>query len=216
LIKLNSKFLGEAENMGIFLPDRILSQVEDYLSLLKKWSQVINLSSIKDPLKIFRYHFLESFYCCNFIGKKGKLADIGSGAGFPGLAIKLMRPGLKVWLIEPRRKRVFFLKEVIRKLDLRGVEVIQQRAEAWQAAPFHQINYITSRAMGKLDIIAQWASKVLAEEGIILLFISNKDTRKLGEAGLSLREKHRLPTRREAIIALCHPKKDVSRETFSL
>jgi len=206
LAKLNSQLIAEAEHMGVTLSKRVLAQVEDYINLLIRWNRVINLSSITDAQKIFRYHFLESFYCCQFIKKRGKLADVGSGAGFPGLAIKLLRPELEIWLIEPRQKRAIFLKEVIRKLHLRGVEVVQQRVETWQNVPFHEINYLTSRAVGKMDVIAQWAGKVMAEEGIIILYISNKDTRKLEKAGLKLREKHRLPTRREGIIAICQPK----------
>lgn len=206
MVRLNSQLLTEAENIGMSLPREVMAQVEAYISLMIKWNKVINLSSMTSTQEIFRYHFLESFYCCNFIGKKGKLVDIGSGAGFPGLAVKLLRPAMKVWLIEPRQKRAFFLKEVIRRLDLEDVEVVQQRVEEWHKAPFKEISYITSRAMGRLDFVAQWAKKAMAEEGIILLFMSNKDIGRLEEAGLRLRAKHRLPTRRAGIIALCQPK----------
>ena len=204
---LRSRLLAEADSIGLSLADEVLSQVEDYINLLKKWSRAVNLTSIKGDREIFRYHFLESFYCSRFLGEKGRLADIGSGAGFPGLALKLLRPGLKIWLIEPRQKRAFFLKEVIRQLDLKDVEVVQQRLEALPQGSIQRVDYISSRAMGKFRAIARWSRQVLTAEGWILLLMSNKDVARLEAAGLRLIQKHRLPTRKEGIIALCQPER---------
>ena len=202
---LRSGLLAEADSIGLSLPDEVLPQVEDYINLLKKWNRAVNLTSIKGDREIFRYHFLESFCCSRFLGEKGRLADIGSGAGFPGLALKLLIPGLQIWLIEPRQKRVFFLKEVVRQLDLKDVEVVQQRLEALPEGSIQRVDYITSRAMGKFKAIARWSRQTLTDEGWILFLMSNKDVPRLEAAGLRVVKKHRLPTRKEGIIALCQP-----------
>jgi 16S rRNA (guanine527-N7)-methyltransferase len=214
--QLVEQFIMEAENAGIYLSEKVLNQVEEYKRILLKWSSFINLTTIKNPLHMYRHHFLESFYCATFIPERSKLADVGSGAGFPGLAIKLMRPQLKVWLIEPRQKRAIFLKEVIRNLELKNVCVVQKRIEELKGNSLPRINYITSRAVGKLAIIVSWAHNILTEKGIIILLMSKSSMEQLDKEGLQLIEKHKIPFRKEGIIALCQPKKDVSRETFSL
>ncbi len=214
--QLVEQFIKEAENAGIYLSEKVLSQIEEYKRILLKWSSFINLTTIKNPLDMYRYHFLESFYCTTFIQKRGKLADVGSGAGFPGLAIKLLRPQLKVWLIEPKQKRAIFLKEVIRNLELKNVCVVQKRIEEIMGGAMPEVNYITSRAVGRLAIIVSGAHNILTEKGIIILLMSESSIEQLDKEGLQLIEKHKIPFRKEGIIALCQPKKDVSRETFSL
>jgi 16S rRNA (guanine527-N7)-methyltransferase len=214
--QLVEQFIKEAEDAGIYLSEKVLNQIEEYKRILLKWSSLINLTTIKNPLDIYRYHFLESFYCASFIAEQGTLADVGSGAGFPGLAIKLMRPQLKVWLIEPRQKRAIFLKEVIRSLELKNVSVVQKRIEELMGGSMPEVNYITSRAVGKLANIVSWAHNILAEKGIIILLLSESSIEQLDKEDLQLIEKHKIPFRKEGIIALCRPKKDVSRETFSL
>lgn len=214
--QLTKQFIKEAEDAGMHLSEKTVAQVEEYMRILLKWSTAINLTTIKNPLDIYRFHFLESFYCATFIQDAGTLADVGSGAGFPGLAIKLVKPQLKVWLIEPRQKRAIFLKEVIRSLGLKDVRVEQKRVEELSNGSLPGINYITTRALGRLNIIVSWARTILSEEGMLLLLISESGLAKLDKEGLQLIEKHKIPFRKKGIIALCQPKKDVSRETFSL
>ena len=213
---VNRQALEAAENMGIALSEKVLSQIEEYIELLIKWGKTINLTSITEPFEIFRYHFLESFYCGNFIKESGTLADVGSGAGFPGLAIKLLKPELTTWLIEPREKKAFFLKEIIRILSLKNVEVIQKKIENVGLDDTNSVDYITSRAMGRLEAIARWAQKALSPKGKILLLTNEKGIESLHKSGFVLRESHSLLTRREGVIAICQPIRNVSRETFSL
>jgi 16S rRNA (guanine527-N7)-methyltransferase len=214
--QLAKQFISEAEDAGMHLAEKTLAQVEAYMRLLLKWSAAVNLTSIKNPLDIYRFHFLECFYCATFIQDAGTLADVGSGAGFPGLALKLVRPHLNVWLIEPRQKRAIFLKEVIRSLNLKQVWVVQKRVEELSPGSPSRIDYITARALGRLNIIASWAHSILSEKGMLLLLISESGLTKLDKEGLLLIEKHKIPFRKKGILALCQPKKDVSRETFSL
>src|SRR3989475_9199109 len=104
-------------------------QVQLYLRLLLTWNEKVNLTAIRDPLEILYRHFCESMYAAEAIPlKNGRLADVGSGGGFPGLALKIMRPDLQVFLVESNIKKVTFLAEVIRELELTSAQVQIGRA----------------------------------------------------------------------------------------
>jgi len=108
--------------------DREISgKIRIYMDLIELWNRKISLTAVTDPQDILRFHFGESIYPLQFLGiERGRLADVGSGAGFPGLAIKIFRPDLEIVLIEPNRKKCAFLAEVARSLELSSVEVISR------------------------------------------------------------------------------------------
>src|SRR5216110_1331374 len=89
--------------------DQIL-QIQQYIKILLTWNEKVNLTAIRDPLEILHRHFCESMYAAEALSlEKGRLADVGSGGGFPGLALKIIRPGLQVFLVESNIKKVTFL-----------------------------------------------------------------------------------------------------------
>src|SRR6266513_1456917 len=99
--------------------DQVL-QIQQYIKILLTWNAKINLTAIRDPLEILHRHFCESMFAGISVPiERGRLADVGSGGGFPGLPLKIMRPGLQVSLIESNLKKATFLAEVIRELGLR-------------------------------------------------------------------------------------------------
>src|SRR2546422_7987166 len=105
-------------------------QVQLYLRLLLTWNTKVNLTAIQDPLEILYRHFCESMYAADAVPlQNGRLADIGSGAGFPGLPLKILRPQLDLHLVEANIKKATFLAEVIRELVLRDVRVLVGRYE---------------------------------------------------------------------------------------
>ena len=109
--------------------DQVL-QIQQYIKMLLTWNEKINLTAIRDPLEMLYRHFCESMYAAEAIPmENGRLADIGSGAGFPGLALKVVRPGLQVLLVESNIKKGAFLAEVIRELRLSGAQVLARRYE---------------------------------------------------------------------------------------
>src|SRR5256886_3412074 len=100
--------------------DQVL-QIQQYIKILLTWNEKINLTSIRDPLEILNRHFCECMYAASTAPvEHGRLADVGSGAGFPGLPLKIIRPELQVFLIESNVKKATFLAEVIRDLGLAG------------------------------------------------------------------------------------------------
>ena len=119
---------------GLSLNREQVSRLGSYLEVLRKWQERVNLISEPSPERLLRLHFLESFWLSeHFLEDRSVLTDLGSGAGFPGLAAKLYRPLLTVSLVEKNAKKVLFLEEVTRRLKLRGVSVFSRRWEEYEA-----------------------------------------------------------------------------------
>src|SRR5579863_3865218 len=118
----------------------LLEQLQAYLDLLLRWNTRVNLTSVRDPEQIVTRHFGESLFAAKVLAQHsvaehaGSLADVGSGAGFPGFPIKLLMPELALTLIESQNKKATFLREVARELALQGVTVFCGRAEEWNGA----------------------------------------------------------------------------------
>src|SRR5262250_813828 len=122
--------------------------IQQFTELLLVWNDKVNLTAIRDPLEILYRHFCESMYGATVLPvEKCRLADVGSGAGFPGLPLKIMRPELEVFLIESNVKRATFMAEVIREIGLTDTKVLVSRFEelAEEVAP---LDYVCSRALG--------------------------------------------------------------------
>lgn len=149
-------------------------QVQDYIRILLAWNDKTNLTAIRDPLDILYRHFCESVFAGFSIPlEKGRLADVGTGAGFPGLPLKIMRPGLQVFLIESNIKKATFLAEVIRELGLRDSQVLVRRYEELgeEIAP---VDYVCARALGEYDKFLEWAhSDSLAAKQVVLWISAN-------------------------------------------
>jgi len=132
-----------------------------------------------DPVEILARHFGESmFICCLMPVEKCRLADIGSGAGFPGLALKIACPELRLTLIESNKKKCAFLSEVVRALELENVEVMPIRFEEARVAPdFAEV--ITARAVGGFSDVLRWAKTALARRGHVILWLGGEDSTKV-------------------------------------
>src|ERR1700674_1710821 len=150
-------------------------QIQQYMNLLLTWNEKINLTAIRDPLEILNRHFCESMYAASTVPvEDGRLADVGSGAGFPGLPLKIIRPELEVMLIESNIKKATFLAEVIRDLGLEDARVFVSRYEELgeEVAP---LDFVCSRAVGEFVPFLEWAhsEKVAAKQ--VILWIGARD-----------------------------------------
>ena len=154
---------------GTALPETFLSQISAYLDLLIRWNVRTNLTAIRSPEEIITRHFGESLLAAQQISPAGKstLADVGSGAGFPGLPIKLWAPQLHVTLIESHHKKATFLREVIRTLKLTNIEVQATRA----AQTTQTFDYVTLRAVERFDQVLPAAARLLKPGGRLALLI---------------------------------------------
>jgi len=162
--------------------DQVL-QIQQYIEILLTWNEKINLTAIRDPLEILYRHFCESMYAAEAIPlKNGRLADAGSGGGFPGLPLKIIRPDLQVFLVESNIKKVTFLAEVIRELGLKGAQVLARRYEELgeEVAP---LDYVCSRALGEFPAFLQWAGSEHIAAKQVILWIGARDLPEIQEIG---------------------------------
>src|SRR5438552_5404446 len=154
--------------------DQVL-QIQQYIRILLTWNEKVNLTAIRDPLEILHRHFCESMYAADALSlEKGRLADVGSGGGFPGLALKIIRPGLQVFLVESNIKKVTFLAEVIRELGLNGAQVLARRYEELgeEIAP---LDYVCTRALGEFPAFLEWATSEQIAAKQVILWIGGRD-----------------------------------------
>jgi 16S rRNA (guanine527-N7)-methyltransferase len=160
--------------LGVQISSEQAGQVRTYISILLLWNQNLALTSVTDPDEIISRHFFESMLAAQFADfSNGRLADVGSGAGFPGLALKIMRPGLEITLIEANLRKCTFLKEVIRKLGFTRCSVQNSRLES--APPSTPaMDFITSRAFGQFDRLLNWARESLVIGGQIVLWVGKE------------------------------------------
>src|SRR2546430_3057240 len=154
--------------------DQVL-QIQQYIKILLTWNEKINLTAIRDPLEILHRHFCECMYAADAISLvKGRLADVGSGGGFPGLALKIIRPGLQVFLVESNIKKVTFLAEGIREFGRNRAQVLARRYEELgeEMAP---LDYGCFRALGEFPGFLEWARSEQIAAKQVILWIGARD-----------------------------------------
>lgn len=137
---------------------------------LIKWNRKINLTTITDPIEVASNHFLDSMVPARLMPPHAAMLDIGSGGGFPGIPLKVLLPELSVTLIDASRKKVSFLKHVIRTLKLDDIEALHMRAEdlADQPGYINRFDVIVSRALTSLECFVRLALPLLACGGLIM------------------------------------------------
>lgn len=158
--------LGEFQ---VTVNDQQVIYIQQYIKILLLWNDKVNLTAIRDPVEILYRHFCESMFAAVAVPlESGRLADVGSGGGFPGLPLRILRPELRVLLIESNLKKTTFLAEVIRLLELRNTTVHVGRYEEMieDIAP---LDYVCARAFGEFGAFLNWsAAKQLAVKQAIL------------------------------------------------
>lgn len=151
-------------------------RVEAYLGLLEQWNRKVNLTGIRGRMEILRDLFAESFLAAPLLSEDdGPLLDVGAGAGFPGMALKICRPELTVYLLEPRRKKASFLETVRRRLELEGVSVVCKRLEECCRADFVLApRTVTVRGLGAIGTKLAGADRLTQGRVKWVLFTSKR------------------------------------------
>jgi 16S rRNA (guanine527-N7)-methyltransferase len=161
-----------AARLGVAMNREQAGQLALHGRQLLEWNQKVNLTAITDPEQIAVKHFLDAIAPLNHIPAHGRILDIGTGGGFPGLPLKVMRPGIPMTLIDGVRKKISFVQEMIRQLGLQRIEALHTRAEALagQAAYAQGFQTIVCRALTDMDRIVKLAVPLLAPGGCILAY----------------------------------------------
>ena len=159
----------------IDITDEQIHQIQRYIALLLKWNDAMNLTAIQDPLEILYRHFCESMFGATLVPVgDGRLADVGSGGGFPGLPLKIARPDLEVCLIDSNVKKATFLAEVVRELGLPRARVLVSRYEELdeEVTP---LDIVCARALGEYGEFLKWAASQKIGARTAMLWIGGRD-----------------------------------------
>ena len=166
------RFRDEAEAFGVRLGADQIDQFRTYLHELREWNRTVRLVSRDDPESVIWLHFLDSLTLFPHLSPEGSLLDMGSGAGFPGVPLKIACPGMSLHLAESRRRKAHFLGHIIRTLGLQNAYVHQSRIE--EGSSLGRFQVIASRALGPPQTWLPWAIHLMAEEGRIILMLGQR------------------------------------------
>lgn len=158
-------FINKLKEAGLLLNEKQIKQLDEYAYFLKEYNEKINLTAITDYEEVLDKHFYDSLIGFLNLKMEGSLVDIGTGAGFPGVVLKICYPNLKVTLIEPIKKRCLFLEELINKLDLKDIIVVNQRSEDYVINNREVFDYGTARAVSHLNILIEVCGALVKKDG---------------------------------------------------
>lgn len=179
-------FEKDLNELGITLSDGQIRQFLRYYELLVEWNEKINLTAITEYNDVMKKHFVDSLSLVKAfpLTKELRLIDVGTGAGFPGLALKIAFPNLKVTLLDSLNKRILFLDQVISELGLSGVETIHGRAEdfAGKAEYREQYDLCVSRAVANLSTLSEYCLPFVKISGYFISYKSEKIEEELIQA----------------------------------
>ena len=157
---------------NIHLTARQVAALSSYEKELLEWNQKFNLTAIRDPESIRTKHFLDSFSCVLAwkTAPPGQLIDVGTGAGFPGIPLKILYPNLKLTLVESVGKKAMFCQHIVSVLGLEQVDVIQARAEDLGQNPQHREKYdcAVARAVANLSVLSEYLIPLVKVGGAVL------------------------------------------------
>ena len=180
MIKEQQVLCDGAELMQISLSDKQISRLLNYLSLILKWNRTYNLSAIRNPIESVKKHLLDSLSIIPYL-KSGRLLDVGSGAGLPGIVISIMLPEIEVSVLDSVGKKCRFMQVVKTELELKNLTIINSRVESFEKNKYY--NQITSRAFAGVNKTIRLTEHLLADNGIYLLmkgdYIKEKEIEKL-------------------------------------
>lgn len=180
------QFVKDLKSLGIYLADSQIEQFIMYYELLIEKNKVMNLTAITDYEDVLKKHFVDSVSLVKAVNlsKNLNVIDVGTGAGFPGLALKLAFPELRMTLLDSLNKRILFLDEVIEKLGLDGVETIHGRAEDFAKPGKLRENFdlCVSRAVANLSTLAEYCLPYVKVGGLFVSYKSEKISEELRTA----------------------------------
>lgn len=210
-----SQFIQDLKELGVSLTDRQIEQFLIYYELLTEWNSFMNLTAITEYEDVLKKHFVDSVSLIQAVDirKELTLIDVGTGAGFPGLALKIAYPELKVTLLDSLQKRIQFLDAVIEKLGLEGIETIHGRAEDF-AKPQklrESFDLCVSRAVANLSTLSEYCLPFVKVGGYFIPYKSEKIAQEKEEAKKAL---ELLGGKFERQVEFMLPSSDIYRNLF--
>ena len=168
-------FIEEIKKLGIELTSQQLEKLNQFYELLISWNQKMNLTRITEKEDVYLKHFYDSLTLSKVIdlNQDLTLCDVGSGAGFPGIVLKICFPNLKITLLDSLQKRVNYLNEIIKELDLKNIEAIHTRAEDYAKQNREKFDIVTARAVANLKILSELCIPMVKVNGLFIAMKAN-------------------------------------------
>ncbi|MGX4687266.1 16S rRNA (guanine(527)-N(7))-methyltransferase RsmG [Vagococcus sp. JNUCC 83] len=181
------EFKSNLEKHGIMLSEQQMEQYDIYFRKLIEWNEKINLTAITDKNEVYLKHFYDSLTLAferDMTGEHLKLCDVGSGAGFPSIPLKIAFPNISISIIDSLNKRINFLKELTKELGLEKVDLYHSRAEDFGQNKIFRESYdlVTARAVARLNVLAELCLPLVKKEGQFLAMKAAKSEEELLEA----------------------------------
>ena len=168
-------FIEETKKLGIELTSQQLEKLNQFYELLISWNQKMNLTRITEKEDVYLKHFYDSLTLSKVIdlNQDLTLCDVGSGAGFPGIVLKICFTNLKITLLDSLQKRVNYLNEIIKELDLKNIEAIHTRAEDYAKQNREKFDIVTARAVANLKILSELCIPMVKVNGLFIAMKAN-------------------------------------------
>jgi 16S rRNA (guanine527-N7)-methyltransferase len=214
---VEKKFKELLDEKGISLNERQLEQFDAYFHILVEWNEKMNLTGITEREQVYVKHFYDSLSLSFFMPMEEvqTMADIGSGAGFPGVPLKIVYPHLQLTIVDSLQKRIHFLQHLLGELGISDVSCIHGRAEDVARLPQHRDRYdlVTARAVARLVVLNELCLPFVRENGVFVAMKGSGGEDELSEAGYSLQQLKGKLERSERFVL---PIEDAGRQLFMI
>lgn len=166
--EFSNKIISQSKMLDIELTDEQIEKLYKYMKLLLEWNEKINLTAITDEDEIIQKHFIDSFTVSKYIKLSQKVIDVGTGAGFPGIPLKIIRDDIDITLLDSLNKRINFLQIVIEELNLKNIIAIHSRVEEFgkNAKYRESFDISVSRAVANLSTLTEYLLPLIKIDGI--------------------------------------------------
>ena len=184
------EFTKEVTKLGITLTEEQYEKLERFYNLLIEWNQRINLTRITEKEEVYLKHFYDSLTISKEVDltKVKTLCDIGTGAGFPGVVLKIVYPNLKITLVDSLLKRVNYLNSIIKELDLKNIIAFHSRGEDFQ----EKFDVVTARAVANIEKLLGFTMHLVSKEGIFIAMKANIDNELTEEVQKKINRKYNI------------------------
>lgn len=180
----SKELIEKAKKVNIEIDDKKEEQFYNYMKLLLEWNEKINLTAITEQNDIILKHFIDSITINKYIEQSNSIIDIGTGAGFPGIPLKIMNQNKKITLVDSLNKRINFLNEVCKEISLENIQCIHARAEELASDLEYRENYetVVSRAVARLNVLIEYMLPFVKKGGLCICMKGPNIDRELEEA----------------------------------
>lgn len=183
-------FIEELSKLNITLSEKQLNQLDKYYELLIDWNEKINLTRITEYEDVYLKHFYDSLTIAKVVdlSTKQTLCDVGTGAGFPGVVLKIVYPNLKITLVDSLQKRVNYLNEIVKELGLEGIHAIHSRGEDFKET----FEVVTARAVANIEKLVSYTMHLVNKNGIFVAMKGNIDEELTTQVEQKLSKKYKI------------------------